>query len=55
MPTYSHSRLSAFEDCPRRYHYQYIAKLPVEEEGIDGKRGEGVGCIHAQKRGAWSI
>jgi len=40
MPTYSHSRLSTFEDCPRRYYYRYIARLVVEEEeGIEGFLG----------------
>ena len=27
MPTYSHSRLSTFEDCPLKYKYTYIDKL----------------------------
>jgi putative RecB family exonuclease len=40
MPVYSHTRLSTFEQCPRRYYYQYIAKLAVEEEqGIEGFLG----------------
>jgi putative RecB family exonuclease len=38
---FSHSRLSAFENCPRQYRYRYIEKIPVETEGIEafvGKR-----------------
>jgi putative RecB family exonuclease len=38
---YSHSRLSSFEDCPRKFQYRYVLKLPSETEGIEafvGKR-----------------
>jgi putative RecB family exonuclease len=38
---YSHSRLSAFERCPRRFFYRYRAALPPESESIEafvGKR-----------------
>ncbi len=38
---YSHSRLSTFENCPRKFQYRYILKLPVDSEGIEafvGKR-----------------
>jgi len=38
---YSHSRLSSFEDCPRKFQYRYVLKLPVDSEGIEafvGKR-----------------
>jgi len=38
---YSHSRLSLFESCPRRYFYRYRAELPPESESIEafvGKR-----------------
>jgi putative RecB family exonuclease len=42
MPTvYSHSRLSCFEDCPKRFQYRYVMKLPSESESIEafvGKR-----------------
>ena len=40
-PIYSHSRLSSFEDCPRKFHYRYVLKIPQETEGIEafvGKR-----------------
>ena len=30
MPTYSHSKLSAFESCPRKYKFKYIDKIKVE-------------------------
>ena len=38
---YSHSRLSSFENCPRKFQYRYVLKLPVDTEGIEafvGKR-----------------
>jgi putative RecB family exonuclease len=38
---YSHSRLSTFERCPRRFFYRYRAGLPPESESIEafvGKR-----------------
>ena len=38
---YSHSRLSSFEDCPRKFQYRYVLKLPSDTEGIEafvGKR-----------------
>lgn len=39
--TYSHSRLSSFENCPKQFEYRYIQKIPSETEGIEafvGKR-----------------
>ena len=30
MPTYSHSRLSTFEACPRKYWFSYIEKPDIE-------------------------
>jgi putative RecB family exonuclease len=38
---YSHSRLATFEDCPKRFEYRYVLKIPTETEGIEafvGKR-----------------
>ncbi len=32
MPTFSHSRLSAFENCPLQYKYRYIDRVRVEPE-----------------------
>ena len=31
MTTYSHSRLSTFENCPRQYWYGYISKPDIEQ------------------------
>jgi putative RecB family exonuclease len=31
MTVYSHSRLGAFESCPRKYWYAYIGKPPIEK------------------------
>jgi len=37
VPTWSHSRLETFRQCPRKYHYRYVArvKLPEEPETIE--------------------
>jgi len=38
---YSHSRLATFEDCPKRFEYRYVLKIPTRTEGIEafvGKR-----------------
>ncbi len=44
MPsTYSHSRLSTFENCPRQYRYRYIDKLPRPGPGIEAHVGI---CVH---------
>jgi len=32
MPTYSHSRLSSYENCPLKFKYAYIDKVELEEE-----------------------
>jgi putative RecB family exonuclease len=39
---YSHSRLSAFENCPRKFQYRYLWKLPPESESIEGFVGKRV-------------
>ena len=41
-PVYSHSRLSCFEDCPKRFHYRYILKVPAETQSIEGFVGKQV-------------
>ncbi len=41
-PVYSHSRLSCFEDCPKRFHYRYVMKLPAETESIEAFLGKRV-------------
>lgn len=38
--TYSHSRLSSFEDCPRKYQYRYLMKIPSETESVEGFVGK---------------
>jgi putative RecB family exonuclease len=44
MPTYSHSKLETFENCPMRYKLQYIDKVEVEEfESIEAFMG---GLVH---------
>ena len=42
MTTFSHSRLASFEDCPRKFKYRYILKIPSETEGIEGYVGKTV-------------
>ena len=44
MPTYSHSKLETFENCPMRFKLQYIDKVEVEEfESIEAFLG---GLVH---------
>lgn len=43
-PVYSHSRLACFENCPKRFHYRYILKLPAETESIEAFMGK---LVHA--------
>ena len=31
MATYSHSKIECFRSCPRKYYYQYISKIKLEE------------------------
>ena len=38
---YSHSRLSSFENCPKKFEFRYILDIEAESEGIEafvGKR-----------------
>lgn len=38
--TYSHSRLSCYEQCPRKYQYRYIDDIEIEEmQGIEAFTG----------------
>jgi len=32
MPIYSHSRLEAFRHCPRKYFFQYVARLELPDQ-----------------------
>lgn len=38
----SHSRLSNFENCPKKFEYRYILEIPAESEGIEGFMGKRV-------------
>ena len=43
MVIYSHSRLSAFEQCPLRFKFQYIDRIkPDIEQSIEGFLGNKV-------------
>jgi putative RecB family exonuclease len=43
MPTYSHSRLETYQNCPRMYKLQYIDKVEIEEvESIEAFLGSRV-------------
>src|SRR3989338_581720 len=43
MPIYSHSRLSAFEQCPKKFKYKYLDKLKPEiEKTIEAHLGSAV-------------
>jgi len=39
---YSHSRLSSFETCPRKFCYRYVQRIPSDVEGIEGFVGKRV-------------
>jgi putative RecB family exonuclease len=41
-PIYSHSRLSSFEDCPKKFEYRYVLRVPSETESIEGFLGKRV-------------
>ncbi len=32
MAIYSYSRLQTFRQCPRKYYYRYVAKVPLKDE-----------------------
>ncbi len=42
MPTYSHSQLSTYENCPYQYKLHYIDKIEAETEGIEAFMGSRV-------------
>ena len=44
---YSHSRLSSFEQCPQKFEYRYVLKLPSDSEGIEGFTGPDSRLIHS--------
>ncbi len=39
---YSHSRLSSFEGCPKKFHYRYVLRIPSDTESIEGFEGKRV-------------
>jgi ATP-dependent helicase/DNAse subunit B len=39
---YSHSRLSSFEDCAKKFEYRYVLKLKRDTESIEGFVGKQV-------------
>ncbi len=39
---YSHSRLSSFESCPRKFQYRYVLRIPTETESIEAFAGKRV-------------
>ena len=39
---YSHSRLASFEDCPKKFQYRYVLRVPAETESIEGFAGKRV-------------
>lgn len=39
---FSHSRLTALDDCPRKYRYRYVEKLEEAFQGIEAYRGQAV-------------
>jgi putative RecB family exonuclease len=39
---FSHSSMSSFETCPKKYHFRYIEKIRVDLEGIEAFMGKQV-------------
>jgi len=39
---FSHSRLASFEDCPKKYEFRYVLKIPRDTESIEGFVGKRV-------------
>ena len=43
MPIYSHSRLSSFEQCPQKYEFRYIKRIPPDfDQSIEAFLGTAV-------------
>lgn len=42
MPTYSHSKLSTYEQCPQKYKFQYVDRQPPAHESIEAFLGSRV-------------
>ena len=45
MPTYSHSRLSTYENCPQQYKLKYIDRIKPAEAAVGYARNEGITTI----------
>ena len=39
---FSHSTISTFEQCPRKYAFQYVERIRVETEGVEAFLGKRV-------------
>jgi putative RecB family exonuclease len=39
---YSHSRLASFENCPKKFQYRYVLRVPTETESIESFLGKRV-------------
>jgi putative RecB family exonuclease len=39
VPTYSHSRLETYRNCPRQYKIQYVDKIKAETESVEAFMG----------------
>jgi putative RecB family exonuclease len=35
VPTFSHSKISTFQQCPQKYKFRYIDEIPSESRGIE--------------------
>lgn len=42
LADYSHSRLSTFEDCPRKFRFRYVDQIKVDTEGVEAFMGKRV-------------
>lgn len=42
MTEYSHSRLSSYENCPRKFKYRYVDQIKVDTEGVEAFMGKRV-------------
>lgn len=54
MAVYSHSRISTFEDCPKKYEFSYVLKAPKGAETVEQFLGsrvhEALEWLHAEVR-----
>jgi putative RecB family exonuclease len=53
MAVYSHSRLSTYEQCPRRYKFKYVEKFPIgDRKSVEGYMG---GIVHEALRRLYEL